>query len=46
MLTSNVREAEHIENSLARDANTPARTVAEEAAILSGQGHSSKELLT
>lgn len=46
VLTSNVREAEHIENSLACDANMPARTVAEEAAILSGQGNSSRELLT
>lgn len=45
VLTSNVREEEHIENSLACNDNTPARTVTEEATIFSRQGHSSREML-
>lgn len=45
VLTSNVREVEHIENSPACDVNMPARTVVEEATIFSGQRHSSREML-
>lgn len=45
VLTFNVREVEHIENSPARDVNMPARTVVEETTIFSGQRHSSREML-